>query len=259
MGTSDSSDRRWLGWAAGAVGVCAVVASFAASSTQVGEGFAFGFAAFITFFGVLAVLARDRRADYWGLVVVGLAMFIVPFLGNGYAADLGASWTCWVAGALAMILGGIGWARGRTPTEYGVNLLGSGQAKRGALSFWIGRAALIVGFASVLLGIATQKTAVGTAVMIGLGGLTAVIAVWSLLAADPTHDFLTLAVTGLALFLSPWVGGFAGDNAVSAWVTGALTTALGVAGYLRGERLDFGATVHDDAVERYKARYRPTT
>jgi hypothetical protein len=31
-----------------------------------------------------------------GLVVVGLAMFIVPFLGNGYTYDLGASWTCWV-------------------------------------------------------------------------------------------------------------------------------------------------------------------
>ncbi|OBG25323.1 hypothetical protein A5764_06975 [Mycobacterium sp. 852002-51057_SCH5723018] len=123
----------------------------------------------------------------------------------------------------------------------------------------MGRAALAVGFATVLLGIATHKTTVGTAVMIGLGGLTAVIAVWSLLAADPTHDFLTLAITGLALFLSPWVGGFGGDNAVTAWVTGALTAALGVAGYLRGENLNFAATVHDDAAERYRARYRPTT
>jgi hypothetical protein len=191
-------------------------------------------------------------------------MFIVPFLGNGYKPDPGASWTCWVAGGLAMILGAIGWLGDKTPTEYGVNQIGSGQAqigsgqaRRSALSFWIGRAALVVGLASVLLAIAARTTAAGVAVTIGLGGLTAVIAVWSLLAVDPTHDFLTLAVTGFALFLSPWVAGFSGDTAAwTAWVAGALLTALGVAGYLRGERLDFATTVRDDAATRYRRRFR---
>jgi len=182
---------------------------------------------------------------------------MVPFLGNGYNADLGASWTCWVAGGLAMILGGIGWVGDKkTPTEYGINEVGSGQAKRSALSFWIGRAALVVGLATVLLNIAALTTAAATAVTIGLGALTTVIAVWSLLAVDPTHDFLTLAVTGFALFLSPWVAGFAGDNAAwTAWVGGVLATALGVAGYLRGERLNFATTVRDDAAERYRNRF----
>ena len=91
---SVGSEKRWIGWAAVGVGVCAVVAAFTASSTRVGEGFAFGFSAFIAFFGLLAVLARNRAPDHWGLVTVGLAMFMVPFLGNGYNADLGASWTC---------------------------------------------------------------------------------------------------------------------------------------------------------------------
>jgi hypothetical protein len=254
------SDRPWIGWAAVAVGVAAVVAAFAASSTQVGEGFAFGFGAFVAFFGILAVLARNRRPDHWGLVVVGLAMFVVPFLGNGYAADPGASWTCWVAGGLAMILGGVGWAGGKTPSEYGINRIGSGQALRSTVSFWIGRAALLVGLSTVLLGIAIHNTTTGTAVTIGLGGLMAVIAVWSLLAVDPTYDFLTLAITGFALFLSPWVGGFVGDNAaVTAWVAGAVATALGVAGYLRGEGLNFSTTVRDDAAEQYRGRFRPTT
>lgn len=251
------SDRPWIGWAAVAVGVSAVVAAFAASSTQVGEGFAFGFGAFVAFFGILAVLARNRRPDHWGLVVVGLAMFIVPFLGNGFAADPGASWTCWVAGGLAMILGGIGWAGGTTPSEYGINRIGSGQALRSTVSFWIGRAALLVGLSTVLLGIADATT--GAAVTIGLGGLMAVIGVWSLLAVDPTHDFLTLAITGFALLLSPWVGGFVGDNAaVTAWGAGALATALGVAGYLRGEGLNFATTVRHDAAEQYEARFRPS-
>jgi hypothetical protein len=239
--------------------VSAVAAAFAASSTHVGEGFAFGFGAFVAFFGILAVLARNRRPDHWGLVVVGLAMFIVPFLGNGYAADPGASWTCWVAGGAAMILGGVGWAGGKTPSEHGLNQIGSGQALRSTMSFRIGCAALLVGLATVLLGIATHNTTTGTAVTIGLGGLTAVIAVWSLLAVDPTHDFLTLAITGFALLLSPWGGGFVGDNAaVTAWIAGAVATALGVAGYLRGEGLSFAATVRDDAAKQYRARFRTT-
>jgi len=232
------------------------VAALAASSTRVGEGFAFGFGAFIVFFGVLAVLAFNRGPDYWGMVVVGLAMFTVPFLGNGYNADPGASWTCWVAGGIAMILGGVGWVRAKRRSPDTINEVGGGQGLRRQLSFWIGRAALVVGLGTVLLGIASDTTAAGVAVTIGLGALTAVVAVWSLLAVDPTHDFLTLAVTGFALFLSPWVAGFAGDNAAwTAWVAGALATALGAAGYLRGERLDFTTTVRDDAAARYRKRF----
>ena len=253
---SPSSGRSWIGWAAVVVGVGAIVAAFAASSTRVGEGFAFGFAAFIAFFGALSALARNRTPDHWGLVVVGLAMFTVPFLGNGYRADLGASWTCWVAGGLAMVLGGIGWTGGKPPTETGVNEIGDDQAMRSGLSFWIGRAALVVGLVTVLFGIAARTTPAGVAVMIGLGVLTAVIAVWSLLAVDPTHDFLTLAVTGFALFLSPWVAGFAGDGAAwMAWVSGVLATALGVAGYLRGERLNFATAVREDSAQRYRKRF----
>ncbi|WP_081665607.1 SPW repeat protein [Mycobacterium sp. UM_CSW] len=252
-----ASDRTWIGWSAVALGVCAAAAAFALSSTRVGEGFAFGFAAFIAFFGVLAILARHRRPDHWGLFVVGLATVTVPFLGNGYNADLGASWTCWVAGGIAMVLGAIGWLGDKAATGDRINELGVGQALRSVPSFWLGRAALLGGLATVVLGIAAHTTAAGRGVTIGLGVLAAVSAVWSLVAVDPTHDFLTLACTGFALFLSPWVAGFAGDDAGwTAWISGAGLTALGVAGYLRGERLDFAATVHDDAVARYRKRFR---
>lgn len=251
-----TSDKPWIGWAAIAVGVCAVVAAFAVTSTRVGEGFAFGFGAFVAFFGLLTVLARDRTPDHWGLVVVGLAMFIVPFLGSGYQADLGASWTCWIAGGAAMILGGIGWVRDKRPADETIDEVAGGQSERSALSYWFGRVALVVGLAVVLLAIAAQASAAATAVMIGLGGLTAVIAVWSLLAVDPTHDFLTMAVTGFALFLSPWVAGYAAEDAAwTAWVGGVIVTALGVAGYWRGERLNFAATVRDDAAARYRQRF----
>ena len=82
------------------------------------------------------------------------------------------------------------------------------------------------------------------------------IAVWSLLAADPTRDYLTLAVVGFTLFLAPWLAGFAGDQAAwAAWIPGVTATALGVAGYLRGESLDFARTVRADADARYRERY----
>ena len=73
------NSRTWIGWVAVAIGVCAVVSAFAVSSTQVGQGFAFGFGAFIAFFGALSVLAHNRTPDHWGLLVVGLAMFVAPF------------------------------------------------------------------------------------------------------------------------------------------------------------------------------------
>ena len=73
------SSRLWIGWVAVGIGVCAVVSAFAVSSTQVGQGFAFGFGAFIAFFGALSVLAHNRAPDHWGLLVVGLAMFVAPF------------------------------------------------------------------------------------------------------------------------------------------------------------------------------------
>ncbi|HET7667641.1 MAG TPA: SPW repeat protein [Mycobacterium sp.] len=76
---------------------------------------------------------------------------------------------------------------------------------------------------------------------------------------DPTYDFLTLAVAGLALFLSPWVGGFNGETAgATAWVAGALATAIGVAGYLRGENLNVATTARDDAGAPYGGRVART-
>ncbi|OBK25799.1 hypothetical protein A5634_25895 [Mycobacterium asiaticum] len=234
-----------------------MVADFAVSSTQLGKGFVFGFGAFILFFGVLTVLARDRTPDLWGLFVTGLVMVIVPFLAGGFVGDAGASWVSWVAGGLAMVLGAIGWLGDKTPSETDADDNGAGRGLRRPLGFWLGRSALVVGLATVVMGVVARTTAAGTAVTIGLGTLIALIAVWSLLADDPTHDFLTLAVSGLALFLVPWIVGFAGDGAAwTAWLAGAAATALGVAGYLRSQQLDFSTAVDDRAKARYRSRHR---
>jgi hypothetical protein len=246
----------WVGWVALAVGVGAVVASLSASSTRVGEGLTFGFGAFIAFFGLLSLLVRNRTPDHWGLFVTGLAMFLLPWLGNGFVPDRGASWTAWVAGFLAMVLGGAAWLRDRPPTESGIDEYGVATV-RSPLAGWISRTALVVGIATVVLGATVvHSSPVGAGVTVGLGGITAVISLWSLLAVEPTRDYLTIAVVGFALFLAPWVGGFTGDGAAwTAWISGGIVTALGVAGYLRGESLDFSGTVRDNADTSYRKRF----
>jgi hypothetical protein len=257
LSKSVSTSARVIDWAALAVGVIALVSAFVVSSTRVGESLTFGFAAFIIFFALLALLVRNRRPDHWGLVVIGLTMFMVPWLGSGYSADPGAAWTCWVAGSLAMILGGIGWLGDKPPTEYGINETSASDTRPSAIAVWISRAALILGLLTIALGATLRSHPAGVAVMIGFGAMIAVIAVWSFLAANPTRDYLTLAVVGFALFLAPWVGGFSGDNAAwTAWASGISATALGVVGYLRGESLDYNTTVRENADARYRERYR---
>ena len=251
-----TSGRPWLGWAAATVGVGAAAAALPAGSTPTGQVLAVGFGVFIAFFGILAVLASDRSPDYWGLVVVGLAMSIVPFLGSGYRADVGAALTCWVAGAIAMVLGGVGWLRSKAAGDRTATTAGD-TAERSDLSYRIGWAAFVAGVATVILGVAVAETAVAAGIAAGLGGFVAVLAVWSLLAADPTLDFLMLSVVGLGLLMSPWIGDFVGDRAAAiAWFAGASTVALGVTGYLRGERLGFSASVRSAAAERYRMQFR---
>ncbi|PPJ14405.1 hypothetical protein C5E51_02695 [Nocardia nova] len=234
-----------------------MVASLTVSSTRVGEGLTFGFGAFVAFFGLLSLPARNRTPDHWGLFATGFAMFLLPWLGHGFVEDRGAAWTAWIAGFLAMALGGAAWTRDNPPTASGIRDYSTGPTGRSALSYWISRAALVVGLVTVLLTTLVYPSAVATAVMIGLGGLTAITALWSLLAGDPTRDYLAMAVAGFALFLAPWVGGFtSGGAAWTAWISGCLTTILGIAGYLRGESLDFSRTVARDAEARYRERFR---
>ncbi len=251
------SANPWIAWAALVLGICALVASLTLTSTPTGGGLTLGLAAFIAFFGLLALLVRNPTPDYWGLAVAGFVMFLLPWLGAGFAPDRAAAWTAWVVGFFAMTLGAVGWLRGRPPTVYGINENSSSTTKLSAVAGRISKAALVVGVVTVVLGATLVRSSTAAVVVtVGLGAFTAVIALWSLLAADPTRDYLTLAVIGLALVLAPWMAAFAGDDAAwAAWVPGAIATALGLAGYLRGDSLDFATTVRADATARYRQQF----
>jgi len=92
-------------------------------------------------------------------------------------------------------------------------------------------------------------TPVGAAATIGLGAMTAVYAMWSLIARDPTKDHWALSVVGFVLFLTPWVGDFAGSAAAwVAWVAGAAITLLAGGAYVADEA--DSATIQDEVTRQ---------
>jgi hypothetical protein len=250
--------RHWTSWAALVVGLGSVVASITLSSTPAGHGLMLAFGAFIVFLAALSLLARGRTPSSWGLVVIGLGMTMLPWLGAGFAPDPGAAWTGVVAGPLAMMLGAIGWVTGRPPTVSGISHWGSRDVERTAMSTWISGASMIIGLATVLLGATVIRTSpAAVAVTVGLGVFMTIAALWSSLAADPTRDYFMLAVVGFALFLAPTAAAFAHDVAAwSAWLPGAAATVLGVTGYLRGDSLDLTSKLRETAGERYQREFR---
>jgi hypothetical protein len=246
-----SLSKTGVGWIVTGIGLAAAVTPVWATTTAAGTACTLGMGAFIAYFGVLALLTRNPTPMHWGFVVVGLALFIAPCVG-GFAGDA-AAWTAWVSGFVVLVLGIATWTHDHPPTESGINEYAINASVVGA---WVGWPALVLGIATVVLAAVTHPSPVATCFTVGLGALVAVLALWSLLASDPTLDHLKLATTGFALFIAPWVAGFAGGSgAWMAWGTGFIVTALGLAGYLRGETLDYPRVVHDEAVATYRQRF----
>jgi hypothetical protein len=249
--------KTTVGWVAIGFGVFTAVTPAWETTTGVGAACTLGFGIAIAYFGVLGLLVRNPTPTHWGLVVVGVSLFIAPWLA-GFAGE-GAAWTAWVSGFVVLTLGLMAWTHDGPPTETGINKYGIGNPKRRIPGAWVGGPALVVGIAAAVLAAVVHSSPAATGFTVGLGGLTAVLALWSLLATDPTVDHLKIATTGLALFLAPWVAGFAADRgAWMAWVAGFIVTALGVAGYLHGESLNYPRLVRDEAVAAYQRRFPHT-
>lgn len=119
-----------------------------------------------------------------------------------------------------------------------------------------------VGWTAVALGLVTAATplwagttAAGTSLTIGLGALTVIFAVWSLLARNPAKDHWALSVIGLMLFMSPWIGGFAAEGAGwLAWTIGLLLTLLAGTAYVQDEAGNIAETVRVDELVTYRLR-----
>ncbi|GGK90595.1 SPW repeat domain-containing protein [Nocardia jinanensis] len=120
----------------------------------------------------------------------------------------------------------------------------------------------LVGWGAMTLGLVTAATpawadtsSAGASLTLGLGALTAIYAMWSLLARNPTKDHWALSVIGLMLFISPWVGGFAADGAGwVAWTTGLLLALLAGTAYVSDEAANVAETERVDELVTYRLR-----
>ena len=120
-----------------------------------------------------------------------------------------------------------------------------------------------VGWMAIALGLATAvtpawatTTPVGAGFTLGLGAMTVIYGMGSLIARDPTLDHWDLTVVGLVLEMAPWVGGFAGDGAASvAWTTGLLLMVLAGAAYINDEAANVAETVRVKELATYLAQH----
>ncbi|MCA4727295.1 SPW repeat domain-containing protein [Mycolicibacterium fortuitum] len=224
-----------------------------------GAGLTLGFSALVALFGLLSLLARNPAPDHWGLVVASLVLFTLPWIA-GFAGNR-AAWAAWVAGAIALTLGGIGWLGDKPPTEYGMADYGVAvTSKRRPAREWVGRIAFVVGILAVVLaatGSHSHSSAVGAGLTAGLGFLIAVLALWSMLAVDPTHDHWTLTIAGFALLVAPWMAGFVDDRAAwIAWTGGLVVTVLSGIAYLSDDSSGLSETIRDKSIAVYRRTFR---
>jgi len=120
-----------------------------------------------------------------------------------------------------------------------------------------------VGWTAIALGLATAvtpawatTTLAGAGFTLGLGAMTVIYGMWSLIARDPTRDHWALTVVGLVLEIAPWVGGFAGDGAAwVAWTTGLLLMMLAGAAYINDEAANVAETVRVKELATYQTQH----
>ena len=122
----------------------------------------------------------------------------------------------------------------------------------------------VVGWAALVLGVFTattpawaETTPASAGATVGLGALTALYALWSLIARDPTKDHWALSVVGLVMFMSPWIGMFAGSAAAwVAWIVGAVVVVLGGVSYVRDEARNLAEAARIQQLATYQAQHR---
>jgi hypothetical protein len=120
-----------------------------------------------------------------------------------------------------------------------------------------------VGWTAITSGVITAitptwatTTPAGAGFTLGLGAMTVIYGVWSLVARDPTRDHWALSVVGLVLGMSPWVGGYAGDGAAwVAWIGGLALLAVGGTAYIADEAANVSETVRVKALATYQLQH----
>ena len=94
--------HKTVGWSAIAIGLGTAMTPVWADTTPAGAAVTLWLGAITVFYGSWSVVSRDPASNHSPLLVIGLSLAILPWLG-GFAGDA-AAWVSWIAGLALLVI-----------------------------------------------------------------------------------------------------------------------------------------------------------
>ncbi|WP_232663034.1 SPW repeat domain-containing protein [Pseudonocardia sp. TRM90224] len=98
--------HRWQDWAALVIGVLTALSPIVVATNAAALWTLIVFGVLLAASGLWSLAAPGSVASEYVHVVLGVLLFISPWV-LGYSAFGGASWTSWIAGVLAVVVGAV--------------------------------------------------------------------------------------------------------------------------------------------------------
>ena len=101
-----TSARKWEDWMTLLLGAWLIIAPFALNLSGIARTSFFWFGGAIILMSIWAMLRSTSRAPEWLDLLIGVALFVSPWV-LGFADQSTASWNAWIVGGLVALLSGI--------------------------------------------------------------------------------------------------------------------------------------------------------
>ena len=94
--------NRWQDYVAVAAGLCAALSTMWTSQQGSSMVMMIGCGVLLMATGVWNLMSPGQPVAEWVQMVLGALLFVSPWLA-GYTAHMGATWTSWIAGGVALL------------------------------------------------------------------------------------------------------------------------------------------------------------
>lgn len=98
--------RKWEDWVNLILGIWLIISPYALGFTGVARTDALWVGVLIVLVAIWALAMPDSRAAEWSDLLLGIGLFIAPWV-LGYAGGGSAAWNAWIVGALVAIFSGV--------------------------------------------------------------------------------------------------------------------------------------------------------
>ena len=105
MASESRAWTRWQDWVAAVLGAYTALSPIWTATDQVATSTLVVFGVLILLAALWSLAQPGAVVSEYGHVVLGVLLFIAPWVFGYYAAFAGAAWTSWVAGVLTVALG----------------------------------------------------------------------------------------------------------------------------------------------------------